>query len=687
MKRLVSSISQSGFKRLAVIILWLTGAFMHSFGQINADQVVNIGRNALYFEDYVVAIQHFNQAIATKSYLAKPYFYRAIAKLNLEDFGGAEQDASKALELNEFITDAWEVRGVARQNQGNNEGAISDYEHALALVPRNRQLMFNMAMALNGDEQYARADSMFTRIIEYYPGFEGAYLGRARTYLATADTLRALADIDTALVRNPDSFNGHVMRAELLMNRDRPVLRSALSSMDKAIRLEPRIAGLYINRAYIRYNLLDWYGAMDDYDYALSLEPLNSMALFNRAMLNAETHAYDKAYEDLSAVLELEPDNYRARYNRSLVLAEKQDFSRAISDITAVIKKYPDFPNAYYLRSEFYNNIGDMVKAAKDFERAMAATQRMKPDQESIFDAPKPQQPDEKQLTEREFAGLLTVRDNTDLRQEYNNSAIRGNIQDRNLTVDVEAPVELSYYSSPTEVSERTFFVKELDDINRTRQLRFVVMATINPPLLRDEDVINRHFNSIEYYNSYMASHTPRAIDYIGRAMDFVTVHDYHSAIRDLDRAIALNPDFAPAYMLRAQARMRLASVGAVTTAETSLATGKAPEMDAMTRAGLIRKNHEDILTDLNNAIRLAPNIPYLYYNKGIELIEQGNNAEALDAFNRAIELKPDFGEAYYNRGYVELKSGNRGDGIRDLSRAGELGVVSAYNLIKRMRQ
>lgn len=42
-------------------------------------------------------------------------------------------------------------------------------------------------------------------------------------------------------------------------------------------------------------------------------------------------------------------------------------------------------------------------------------------------------------------------------------------------------------------------------------------------------------------------------------------------------------------------------------------------------------------------------------------------------------------GEAYFNRGYVHLKLGNKRAGIEDLSKAGELGIVGAYNLIKRI--
>ncbi len=48
------------------------------YAQINVDQVVRVGRNALYFEDYVLSIQYFNQAIAAKPYLAQPYFFTAL---------------------------------------------------------------------------------------------------------------------------------------------------------------------------------------------------------------------------------------------------------------------------------------------------------------------------------------------------------------------------------------------------------------------------------------------------------------------------------------------------------------------------------------------------------------------------------------------------------------------------------
>ncbi|MBQ1933213.1 MAG: hypothetical protein II360_06950, partial [Muribaculaceae bacterium] len=89
-------------KHIIISIAFLCS--LNTSAQINTDQVMRIGRNALYFEDYMLSIQYFNQVIQAKPYLAQPYFYRAIAKLSLEDYLGAEEDASTAIEHNPFIT-------------------------------------------------------------------------------------------------------------------------------------------------------------------------------------------------------------------------------------------------------------------------------------------------------------------------------------------------------------------------------------------------------------------------------------------------------------------------------------------------------------------------------------------------------------------------------------------------------
>ncbi|MDP4203467.1 MAG: hypothetical protein Q8861_12290, partial [Bacteroidota bacterium] len=87
-------------KKKIVSLLFILFSVGTSWSQLNTDRVMAIAQNALYFEDYVLAIQYFNQIISVKPYLPDPYLYRGIAKIQLGDFAGAEADCSSALALN-----------------------------------------------------------------------------------------------------------------------------------------------------------------------------------------------------------------------------------------------------------------------------------------------------------------------------------------------------------------------------------------------------------------------------------------------------------------------------------------------------------------------------------------------------------------------------------------------------------
>lgn len=653
-------------------------------GQINADQALTVGRNALYFEDYVLSIQYFNRAIQAKPYLAQPYFYRAIAKINLEDYTGAEQDATHSIELNPFITDAWEVRGVARQNLEDYEGAVEDYKHALELLPHNRQLLFNMALAQLDAKMLEGADSTFTVLLKNYPSFENGLLGRARLRLAQNDTVRALEDIDAALAADNNSYNGHAMKAELLMRGANPDFAGALPHMDQAVKLNPRITGLYINRAYIKYNLDDWYGAMDDYDYALTLEPLNTMARFNRGLLNMEVGATDKAIEDFGTVLNTNPHDQRARYNRAIAFMRRNDYKAALRDANAIVEAYPELPTGYLMRVDIRMAMGENFKAGADYDKAMALSKKIIRNGgpgRTLFDdnGEASAEATAQEMTRREFASLLIADDNTDMREEHNNSSIRGRVQDRNTGISPAGLAEITFYISPTEIKQDTYYNKDIDDLNATRQITNTLYVCVSPPMPNIPELLQRHFESIDDYNSYMANHPPRPIDYIGRGMEFMTLRDYSKAVGDFDRAIAGISDMSALYMMRAQARYKQLS-----SAPASEQQHDGPST-MLTRQALERKAYDDILADLDRAIGLAPHDPMAHYNRGVVLLASGNPGEAIREFDRAVDLKKDFAEAYFNRGYIKLQEGNRREGIADLSRAGELGDINAYNLIKRI--
>ncbi len=661
------------FRSFLAILSFLAMSASPLRAQINADQVMKIGRNALYFEDYMVAIQYFNQAINAKPYLAQPYFYRAVAKFNLDDFTGAENDASIALSHNPFLIDAWEVRGVARQNLGKFKDAVDDYSKALEMLPENRGMLYNKAVAQEAMKDYDGAKESFEILLKKHPGFDGGYIARAKMSMSTGDSVKAIADIDKAIEINPNATNAFLMRAEIAMNRGN--IDEAIEALDKVITLEPRQAGLFINRSFMRYRNDDYFGAMADLDYALTLDPINTTALYNRALLRAEVHDNDKAIDDLSKVLEINSSDYRSLYNRAILYKEKGAYRQALDDINRVISDFPDFAAAYFLRFDIERESGNLSEAQRDYNKSIALAKK----KVQIFPGSNLEsnhtadtsEPGAEEITEESqevvaarFSSLLTVANNPELENEYNNDNIRGRVQDRASNIEAEPLFIATYYSSPTQLKPGPEFARCIDEINHTGALPHLLLLTNHEAQLADNDIINRHFQQIDSLSRKIEAGTPRSIDFFTRAMEYFTVRDYGHAADDLTKAIDSTPEFAGAIFVRGCSRYRLA---------------KAEESGRMAL--------ELALQDFDRVTELDPSMAIAHFNKGCVLMALRDYTSALSSFNDALKLKADFGEAYYNRGYVYMQLGNKAAGLSDLSKAGELGVAPSYSLMKRLNR
>ena len=669
-----------------------------SLAQINTERVMSIGRNALYFEDYILSIQYFNQVIKVKPYLAEPYFYRAIAKLELDDYKGAEEDCTLAIERNPFIIDAYQVRGIARQTLGKMEEAVADYNVGLGYLPEHKAFLINKAVCEGALERYDSAEVTYATLLRFHPRYEYGYLGRAQLRLSEGDTLRAIEDIDHGLELNKNIASAYVIRSEINMKFHKD-MQAALADMDEAIKLEPQYAGYFINRAYMKYHLDDYFGAMADYDYAVNLEPTNVVAHFNRGLLLTEVSEDNKAIEDFSYVLRSEPDNFIARYNRAMLYQKTGQYKLAIADYDAVLERYPDFEHGLYQRSECKRLMGDMSGGERDYNRSLQLRKKKQQwaeyNEETEVEKANEEVESESAVMNK-FHTLLTVETDNDIKPEYE-SKTRGRIQDNNVRVDPEPMFFLTYYEASGELREGSYYMREVTDLNSLRLLGFnLTLSNVDTKLY--EDQIQRHFNSIEYYNGLLATSSARSIDYFARAMDFVMVKNPVEAIADFTRSIESSPNFALAYFGRAYARVLKMQIeqnqpqaGSVWDHSASAPTsGNSNEQvldanNSMLAARAAQAAIAEIIADFDKVIELSPGNIYAYFNKGNIYLSTQDYTAAISCYSSAIENKPDFGEAYYNRGLVYLRLGNRDKGIADLSKAGELGILPSYNVLKRM--
>lgn len=634
--------------------------------QVNAEQVLTIGRNVLGMDDYMLSIQYFNQAIKAKPYMAEPYFYRALAKLQLEDFKGAEEDATLSMERNKFRTDTYRLRGFARQSMGQDSLAVLDYTAGLKYNPRDRYMLYFKAVAETEMKHYDDADATFGTLLSMYPGFEEGLAARGRLRALQGDTVAALASLDKAVSVGAKNINTYLLRAEI--NSKLKKWDESMKDMDNAIKLEPREPDLYLNRAYVRYNQDDFFGAMADYNYALELNPAHEAALFNRALLRYEVRDLDRSAADLQEVLRLDPDNFHATFNLGLVNLQRKEPKKALEQFNIIARRYPRYHNVYYALAEAFRDLGDMRKAMANVHKAdELVRQYVHNPTEHPLDRPAVQMgmtntnhhstpdadEDENEVMDR-FNRLVTVSASEQTDLSYDDK-IKGRVQDRDINIEPQAPYALSFVSAAATLDNKPVYFREMDDFNNRGWAASKLYLVSGPQV--SEASAEKLFALAEQLDQKAALGNATAADLLSLGVARSTLKDYEAAIKAYDRALALSPNLTTAYVGRAYAR------AALDARQSQLALG-----------------------DYDSALEIDPRLAFVWLNKGNIYYAAQDFTAAIECYGKALELDPMFGAALYNRGLTYLRIGNRRLAFNDLSKAGELGVLPSYNLLKRMK-
>ena len=630
--------------------------------QINTDRVMLMGRNALYYEDYVLSIQRFNMVISAKPYLSEPYFFRGLAKFYLEDYVGAEQDCSESLERNPYVSNSYQLRGLCRVNQKNFEGAIADYQKVISMEPRNRACWHNMVLCHFELKHYAEADSALDQMIRYWPKEVENLTMKAQVALAREDTLVAIQYIDSALVI--DAFDAQSWTMRSMISLQRGEYAQAESEIDKAIIQRPRVAGNFINRALARFHQNNLRGAMEDYDQALELEPNNYLGHFNRGLLRAQVGDDNRAIEDFNFVLNLEPDNMIALYNRALLLDQTGDLNGALRDISQVIEEYPEFWTGYLQRAAVRRKLGDTYGAERDEFKVMKA----RLDQRAGISKPSSQKTRKKSDRDIEDYASIVEADSDEPEREYE-SAYRGRVQDRQVELSPQPMYVVALHTLQNPTSRFIPFHRLIEQLNQASSAqRPIYLTNIEPQL--EEDELQQHFEDIRLLSTRIEeSSSPVAELYIARALDEYHVRDFESALTDLERAATLDQRNALIPFMAAQVRCCQTEAQSVGEDGISMTT---------------RLAYQRALDELRRAVSLQKDFAYAWYNIGVIQFQLHDYSQSRDAFTQALNIEPRLPAAYYNRGLACILDGQVQLGLSDLSQAGEYGLYQAYNLIKR---
>ncbi len=642
--------------------------------QMNTDRITAIGRNALYFEDYVLSIQYFNQVIRLKPYLSEPYLYRAIAKIQLEDFQGALRDCNAAIERNPFAPSEYYTRAYVYRRLNQPELAEQDYTEALRFSPENRTYILLRADARAELKRYDEALTDLDMLLSREPQSSSVWGERGHVCILSRDTLAALDAFEKAA--QYDKYNPATWSAlgvtNLMLDRE----DEAYVQLTKAISLGSKWAGDYLNRALIHYHRHNYRGALADYEKAVTIAPNDAQCYYNRGIMRQEVGDYNRALEDLNHAIRLEPEKTEMRYQLALVQMQLRQWNEVVSNMDTMIARYPYFLPAYYLAAQAKTSLGDTKGAyryrhkAKELEdrKEEIMAQQAQPDTDMQIAEAQPRKKDNR----KEFsASAAQNQPEPTPEEEKYNSEVRGAVQKRYQDVVNEPNIVLSYYTQDQRLRRTNYYHALVDQLNRSEVLPAALRFTSQEVALTAE-MVDFHFTEIARL-SRQIDLMPTAELYFARAIEFAIVQDYNGAIDDCTRAANMaGKDLEPIiYFCRANWRYRWLEYQQ-STGNRESAT-KPMDFDIMLR-------------DYDQVLKLQPDFAFALYNKANILCAQREWKDAIAYYTRAIACDSDFAEAYFNRGLTYIYIGENEKGLDDLSKAGELGVYQAYNMISRFK-
>lgn len=335
-----------------------------AFSQVNTQQVLLMGRAALYYDDYITAIHYFNTVLEAKPYMSDALYYRAAAKFSLEDYESAQADLDQAVLFNPFRVEYYQLRGLCRIHTADYEGAIADYSEVIRENAKDQSAVYNRILCRMELKDFDRADLELDTLLQLWPKFTRAYLIKAQLCLERKDTLGGLHWADSLLVISPREHAAWAFKGRYALQHEDYAL--ADSCYTQALRYEKGNVDYYVERAQTRNAQSRYALAMADYDRAIEMVPQHFVAHYNRGLIRALVGDDNRAIEDFDFVISEEPDNVLAVYNRAELRKNIGDFKGAISDYSQLISAYPNFLYGYAQRAQCYRAVGDVRHAVRD---------------------------------------------------------------------------------------------------------------------------------------------------------------------------------------------------------------------------------------------------------------------------------------------------------------------------------
>jgi tetratricopeptide (TPR) repeat protein len=238
----------------------------------------------------------------------------------------AELIYRKILALQPDHFDSLHFLGVMAHQRGNHAKAVDQISRALKRDPKNAFALSNRGNALLALRRLDGALADYDAALAALPDYADALCNRGAALHELERYEEALASSDRAIALRPDYHEAHANRGNTLNEMRR--FAEALASCDRGLALRPDYAEAHLNRGNALHELKRFDEALASYDRALELRPDYAEALTNRGVSLHDLKRFDEALASYQRAIAVRPDHAEAHYREAMCRLLNGDYQR-----------------------------------------------------------------------------------------------------------------------------------------------------------------------------------------------------------------------------------------------------------------------------------------------------------------------------------------------------------------------
>ena len=251
------------------------------------------GRNAFENEKYQEAADLFSYCLRLDQEFSQPYAFRAECYFALNRINEGLDDIISALSIDGNQRAFYLMLMVGEPDVNT---LIAKLKVQSIKEPNNAEWTYYLGNVYEGIENYTKAIDSYKASVKIEP-HDLPYSRIAACYEELGDYELALDNINRAAELDPEDVNYVGTKADLLYNMGKG--QEAIETYDNYICAYPEYYGGYYRRGFMKDNLNDIDGAIEDYSTAIVLNPNYAYAYLGRAdkyVLKGNQEAAKKDY-------------------------------------------------------------------------------------------------------------------------------------------------------------------------------------------------------------------------------------------------------------------------------------------------------------------------------------------------------------------------------------------------------